>query len=134
MGYRSDVVLAVALNDRAQLDEVLAIYQMHPSVQKHDLVKEWAVRDWGGVWGMTYTAEYVKWYEDYEYVKGLEHMLEVVQTFGVERGEKFPFAYYKIRIGEDLEDVHTEADGNDGDLESALYGRMSVNRSIETDF
>ena len=134
MGYRSDVVLAVALNDKVQLDEVLAIYQMHEFVQKHDLAIAWEIRDWDGVWGMTYTAEDVKWYEDYEDVKGLEHMLELVQTFGVERGENFPFAYYKIRIGEDLEDVHTEADGNDGDLESALYDRMSVNRSIETSF
>ena len=134
MGYRSDIVIAFAFEKKAQIDEVLAVYQMHPTVQKYDLVKEWTVRDWDGVWGLTYSAENVKWYEGYVDVVAFEHMLVVVEAFAEERCEKFPFAYYKIRVGEELEDIATEANSNDGNLESVLYDLMSVSRSIETDF
>ena len=134
MGYRSDVVLAFAFKEKAQIDEVLAVYRMHHRVQEYDLAKEWEVRNWDDTWGLTYSAEYVKWYEGYDDVNAFEHMLVLVETFAEERGEKFPFAYYKIRVGEELEDIVTEANGNDSELEGVLYDRMSVNRSIETSF
>jgi len=37
MGYRSDVLLAVAFSNEEHRDEVWAAYCLDPRVQKHDL-------------------------------------------------------------------------------------------------
>jgi len=61
MGYRSDVVLAVAFETPEQMDEVLAIYAMDPLVQKHNIMEDWIIqRDPSPI--MAYLAEGVKWY------------------------------------------------------------------------
>lgn len=135
MGYRSDVAIAYVFQHKEQVDEVLAIYQMHPFVQKHDLAKEWQVHEWGGRWGLTYTASYVKWYDSYEDVQGFEHMFDVVQQF-VEERDVFLYAYRKIRIGEEDQDIEHSSDSNDpdGELTDELYDRMKLRREIETDF
>lgn len=135
MGYRSDVVLAYVFKHKEQIDEVMAIYQMHAFVQAHDLAKEWQVHEWGDKWGLTYHAEYVKWYDSYEDVQGFEHMLEVVQKF-VEERDVFLYAYRKIRIGEEDQDIEQGSDSNDPDYElmDELYERVSVRRDIVTNF
>lgn len=135
MGYRSDIVIAYVFKHKEQVDEVLAIYQMHHMVQKHDLAKEWEVHDWDGKWGLTYQAEHVKWYDSYEDVQGFEHMFDVVQQFVQERGN-FIYAHRKIRIGEEDTDVETSTDDNDPDheLKDELYDRMGVRRELETNF
>jgi len=148
MGYRSDVVIAFAFDTKEQIEEVLAIYRMHTFVQQHDLEKLWSVHDWGDCWGLTYSADYVKWYETYEDVQGIEHMLKVVQNFVDARtdvGEtyedgkqeivqSFHYAYRMFRIGEDDNDIQYDHNGNDGNLEEALYHRMNLRREIVTDF
>lgn len=148
MGYRSDVVIAFAFKTKAQIDEVLAIYRMHPLVQKHDLAKEWQVREWGDCWGLTYQAEGIKWYPNYEDVQGFKHMRKVVQTFAEERVDvgmldedgkqqlvcMFPYAFRTLRIGEDDKDVENNEDRNDGNLEGVLWDRINLRREIETNF
>jgi len=149
MGYRSDIAIAFAFKTKEQIDEVLAIYQMQEFVQRHDLAKDWRVHDWGGVWGLTFHAESVKWYESYEDVQGYEHMLHVVKTFAEERGvdigetfedgkqdiiHLFPYAYYKVRIGEEDNDLESTSVENYYGLNGELYDRMSVRREIETNF
>lgn len=135
MGYRSDIAIAYVFQHKEQVEEVRAIYQMHPLVQAHDLTKEWEVHDWNGKWGLTYTAAYVKWYEGYEDVQGFEHMFDVVQKF-VEERDVFLYAYRKIRIGEEDQDIDTTRDDNDpdGELIDELYDRLGVVREIRTDF
>lgn len=148
MGYRSDIVIAFVFKTKDQVEEVMAIYRMHNFVQQHDLEKLWTIHDWEDCWGLTYTADNVKWYESYEDVRGLEHMKHVVQTFAEERvdvGETdqdgkqevlhlFPYAYRMMRLGENLDDVETDDDCNDRVLEDVLYDRMTIRREIETDF
>lgn len=135
MGYRSDVVIAYAFKTREQVNEVMAIYQMHPLVQAHDLAKEWKVHEWGGRWGLTYQAQYVKWYPSYGDVQGFEHMSDVVLQF-VEERDVFLYAYRKIRIGEEEQDIELSSDNNDpdGELTDELYDRLGVIREIRTDF
>lgn len=135
MGYRSDVVLAYVFKHKEQIDEVMAIYRMHKFVQAHDLAKDWEVHDWDGRWGLTYYAEYVKWYDTYEDVQGYEHMFDVVQKF-VEERDVFLYAYRKLRIGEDDIDIEHGSDSNDPDHEliDELYERMSLQRDIITNF
>lgn len=135
MGYRSDIVLAYVFKHKEQIDEVMAIYRMHPLVQAHDLAKDWEVHDWNGMWGLTYHAESVKWYDSYEDVQGFEHMFDVVQKF-VEERDVFLYAYRKIRIGEDDTDIEYGDDCNDpdGELMYELYDRMRLRRELVTNF
>lgn len=139
MGYRSDVVIAFAFKTREQINEVLAIYQMHEGVQAHDLAKDWSVHEWGmgedKCFGLIYQAQYVKWYESYEDVQAFEHMRAVVEQFFEQRGDGgFPFAYRKLRIGEEDNDIEHVASSCDSDLEDTLYDRVRLRREIETDF
>lgn len=136
MGYMSDVAIGIAFNTKEQIDEVLAIYQMRPFVSEHDLVKQWTVRDWNGVWGLTFNVLGVKWYDSYEDVQGLEDMVNVVKTFADERGDAFPYAHCKLRIGEDDEDTERVYDHNEPgtDIAHVLYERMYIRRELQIDF
>lgn len=136
MGYRSDVVIAFAFKSKEQIDEVMAIYRMHKHVQGLDLAKDWQVHDWNGVWGLTYSAVSVKWYESYEDVQGFEHMEKLVTDFAENRKE-FEYAYRMIRVGED--DADTQTDNHDkqesgSSLADELWDRMGLSREINTNF
>lgn len=135
MGHRSDVVLAYVFKHKEQIDEVMAIYRMHPLVQAHDLAKDWEVHDWNGMWGLTYQVEGTKWYDTYDDVQGYEHMFDVVQQF-VEERDVFLYAYRKLRIGEDDTDIEYGDDCSDpdGELMYELYERVSLRRDIITNF
>ena len=136
MGYRSDVAIAFVFSEKEQIDEVLAIYQMRPFVSEHNLVEQWTVQNWNGVWGLTYSAVSIKWYDSYEDVQGLEDMIEVVKTFAEERGAAFPYAYCKLRIGEEDDDIERVYEYNeDGvDLTDNLYDRMYIRRELQLEF
>jgi hypothetical protein len=149
MGYRSDIAIVFIFKKKEQIDEVLAVYQMHPFVQANDLTKEWKVHDWGNMWGMTYYADGVKWYDNYEDVQSFEYMEKLVKTFADERGVDvvethadgtqslaymFPYAYRKIRIGEEDDDNETDGHYNDVVLTDELYERVSMRRELITNF
>lgn len=136
MKYRSDVAIGFAFTTKEQIDEVLAIYQMRPFVSEHDLVEEWTVRDWDGVWGLTYSADSIKWCDSYEYVQGLEDMVDVVQIFVEGRGDAFPYAYCKLRIGENDDDFERAFGHNaaGSGLEQALWKRMDIRRELIINF
>lgn len=136
MGYRSDVVIAFAFKSKAEADEVLAIYRMDSRVQEHDLEKEWRTHNWGAAYGLTFTATSVKWYDSYSDVQGLEHMSEVVRTFSEHRPE-FEFAYRKIRIGEEDNDIESDSYNSEKEscaLQDELWERMGLHREITTSF
>jgi hypothetical protein len=141
MGYRSDVVIGFAFKDKAQIDEVMAVYRMDPRVQKNDLESAWKISEHeGGAVFLYYAADYVKWYENFDDVQGLEYMRTLVNSFDEERGRGegdlplFPFAYRFIRIGEEDPDVETDASDNDMDLMEELWERMTLSREINTNF
>lgn len=136
MGYRSDVVIAFAFKTKEQIDEVMAVYKMRPFVSEHALVDDWTVREWGDVWGLTFSCESYKWYDTYEDIQGLEDMARVVQMFAEERKDAFPFAYRKIRIGEDYNDIEHDTDANDvgDDLIDILHDRVNIHREIQINF
>ena len=136
MGYNSDVAIAFAFKEKEQIDEVLAIYQMRPFVSEHNLVEKWTVQDWNGVWGLTFSSLGSKWYDSYEDVQGLEDMIDVVKTFAEERGDAFPYAYCKLRIGEEDDDIERVYEHNDAglDLIDNLYDRMDIRRELQLEF
>jgi hypothetical protein len=140
MGYRSDVVIGFAFKDKAQIDELMAVYRMDPRVQKNELESAWKISERDNAVFLYYAADYVKWYESFDDVQGLEYMRTLVNTFDEERGRGegdlplFPFAFRFIRIGEEDQDVVTNASDNDMDLMDELWDRMSLRREIETTF
>ena len=75
MGYRSDVYIAVAFDSKKNMDEVIAVYALNTNVEKHDLVNDWVIKDDNILY---FHAENVKWYDNYEWVQGYEHMLSLI--------------------------------------------------------
>ena len=112
MGYRSDVYIAVAFDSKKNMDEVIAVYALNTNVEKHNLVNDWVIKDDNILY---FHAENVKWYDNYEWVQGYEHMFELVEKFYEARG--FSSAYRLVRIGEGDEDVEDRSDWFDGDYE-----------------
>ena len=140
MGYRSDVVIGFAFKAKAQIDELMAVYRMDPRVQKNDLESAWKISERDNAVFLYYAADYVKWYESFDDVQGLEYMRTLVNTFDEERGRGegdlplFPFAFRFIRIGDEDPDVETDASDNDMDLMEELWERMTLTREINTNF
>lgn len=137
MGYRSDILLAIAFEKKEHRDEVMAIYAMHNLVQKYNLARELHAHDDvnGSTYVLWYSAEYTKWYTSYEDVQGFEHMLSVAIDFYDNR--QFPFAWHKYRIGEETQDIETDTThrgDEDGDLQDYLWDHMGVTRELRNDF
>ena len=134
MGYRSDVLIAVAFKDKAQRDEVLAVYAMHPLVQKHNLTEEWTRYDKGDYPVLWYSAECVKWYEGYEDVQGIEHLIDMASDFAMERGH--PFAAINYRLGEELDDIDITERESDSDVDmlSFLFDMCGIRRELTHNF
>lgn len=128
MGYRSDVYIGVAFANADDLKEVVAVYTIDPKVQKHNLLKEWDVLEDNILY---YHGDCVKWYDNYEDVQGIEHMLHLADKFHEERD--MVVAYRFIRIGEedtDTEDRY-EHGGDGGSLIDKLFEGMTIVRHVE---
>jgi hypothetical protein len=136
MGYRSDILIAVAFKTKTQRDEIWAVYCMDPRVQEHNLAAQWKHTDDDAFTPIAYyEANNVKWYDNYEDVQGIEHLLALVEEFNENR--QMPFAYIKYRIGEELTDTEVEAhsaDDHESSLMGALWERASIERRIEHSF
>jgi hypothetical protein len=134
MGYRSDVLLAVAFDSKEERDEVWAVYCMNPNVQQHNLAEAWETHDGDECFMLWYQATDVKWYESYEDVQGFEHMLELVEKFGEERD--FNYAGCKLRIGENTDDAEAyDICSDDGThLQHALWDMCGIERRIINNF
>jgi hypothetical protein len=148
MGYRSDVLLVVALRTPAQYDELMAVYAMDPLVQKHNTVGEWTKHVYEDHVILAFKGTDLKWYESYEDVQAIEHLLTLANTFAEERGfdvpndpeapqvpePVFPYATARIRIGEESDDSEMEYQENDSYLVEVLYSRAGIRREIIADF
>ena len=126
MGYRSDVVLAVAFETPEQMEEVLAVYAMDPLVQKHDIMQEWRMDDCHP--RMAYFAENIKWYPEYEDVQAVHNIETVAGEFASKRG--FGYGVYYLRFGEDADDKEEVYSGSDRELAHALSDLVTIYHSI----
>lgn len=132
MGYRSDVVRLAVLESEAHADEVMAAYSMDMLVQHHNCAKDWRRKTLpDGKALIYYHGENVKWYESYEDVQAMEHMLTVLQQFCENRW--LSYAFGMAHVGENYEDVDYEVsrDGDKGDdLSDVVYDLMELRRSV----
>lgn len=127
MGYRSDVVLAVAFETQEQMNEVLAVYAMDPLVQKHNIMQEWRMDEHHP--RMVYFAEDVKWYPEFEDVQAVHNIETVAGEFASKRG--FDYGVYYVRYGEDPSDIEEVCSGSAIDLARTLNDLVTVYHSIE---
>lgn len=136
MGYRSDVLLAIAFAHKEDRDEVWAVYCMDPRVQEHNLASEWKNHDdeKAGIYCLWWDVDHVKWYESYSDVQGYEHLKTVAEQFAENRGTQY--AWVKYRIGEETSDIEKELMENDGtgDLQEYLWDMCGVSRELTHKF
>lgn len=135
MGYSSDVLIAIAFSSVEHRDEVWSVYCIDPRVQKYKLARAWKNFDGGPYPALWYHAEYVIWYDNYEDVQAVEHMLDLVSGFAQERG--LPYAYICYRLGEDTPDIET-TDRYAPDAAVAMHDMLlehcGISRRLEHNF
>ena len=138
MGYRSDVVIAVAMGSKKDLDELMAVYALNIFVQKENLIPSWDIGEYEDAWVAMYTAEQVKWYDSYDDVKGFEALTKLAETFWAERN--VPYAYRFIRIGEEANDIEISCNESEDDVQGsrladtladALYISTEIQNGLE---
>lgn len=134
MGYRSDVLLAVAFRNKAEMEEVMAVYAMDPRVQEDDLAKHWKLHDTDTFPMLYYKDEGIKWYSSYNHVQGMEHLAALLDKFGEERDLQYAAIAY--RIGEELDDVEVNEQHNDslGYMQEQLWDYCGMRREIVSNF
>ena len=136
MGYRSEIVIAVAMANKEDMDELLSVYALNMYVQKENLLPEWEVGEYEDAWVAMYTAEQVKWYDHLDDVKGLSALTKLAETFWEERG--LPYAYRFVRVGDEYEDIEVscnESSSNETDktgdiLADLLADALQVHTTI----
>lgn len=126
MGYRSDVVLAVAFETQEQMNEVLAVYAMDPLVQKFNIMQEWHMDEHHP--RMVYFAENIKWYPKFEDVQAVHNIETVAGEFASKRG--FDYGVYYLRFGEDVNDKEEVYSGSDRELAHTLSDLVTVYHCI----
>ena len=138
MGYRSNVRFVVALPSEAERNSLMALYSMHPLVQKCDMAQQWTpyevmLRDYGRyvdvpkdeskdyvrdypVYLLSYDDDCVKWYDDYDDVRAVMHMEELLDSL-----EGRCFAYKFIRVGEEHSDIVSREHHSDDETGEQMY-------------
>jgi hypothetical protein len=86
MIYNKNVEITVIFKCEEDADEVMAVYQTHPYVQKYDLAKEWkkTVLSNGNT-SLNYSKNNMVWSDHYDDVKALLYMKELIEEFTLER-------------------------------------------------
>ena len=120
--------IGVAFENAADLKELIAVYAIDPRVQKLNLLKEWDVME-DNI--LLCVIEGTKWYDGFEDVQGIEHMLNLADKFDAERD--MPIAYRFVRLGEDEDDTETRdlAYNGEGQLIEKLWAGMQLSRKME---
>ena len=135
MGYRSDVLIAIAFSSVEHRDEVWAVYCIDPRVQHYKLARAWKNFDRGPYPALWFHDEDVKWYDSYDDVQAVEYMMGLVSEFAQERG--LPYAYVYYRLGEELTDLEV-TDQYEPDaaiaMREMLWEHCGIHRRLEHNF
>ena len=132
MGYRSDVLIAVAFESKEHRDEVWAVYVIDQRVKDNNLAEAWQTYDGGEYPVLWYQQNHVKWYDTFDDVQGIEHMIDVASNFAQERG--LHYAVNMLRVGEELTDIENIEKHADHDMMSFLWQLCDVERTITHNF
>jgi hypothetical protein len=127
MGYRSEVAYQIVLKDKKLLNEFIAKIMVLGGFERKALEEcEIEVLDNGRKeCFINFYANDVKWYESYPDVEGHEKLRELALEWFDHDAVGVNF----IRIGEELEDIVEEYEG-----ELADWTELRVSRSIDVPF
>ena len=117
MGYRSEVAYVVAFNDSVDREAYINMLIVANNEHTTNALKELSKLEDNKLF---FQADGVKWYESYDDVKA--HTQIYLQAIELFEGAGYRFT----RIGEELEDIEIEEDGNC----YALWEYTSIDRSI----
>jgi hypothetical protein len=118
MGYRSEVSYIVKFKDNADREAFINLLLVAKDAHTIEALKELNKLEDDKLF---FHAEDVKWYDGYEGVKAHTQIyLQAVELF-----EGAGYRY--VRIGEEVEDIEIEEDGDYDDL----WDYTSINRSID---
>lgn len=132
MGYRSDVLLAVAV-EKKNADTFWAAYIIYPGVQETDVAKEWERVDRDDVVVFYTKQECIKWYREYPDVMALEAALTLARELDAEDND-FSATTEHMEIGEEGHDITSEildSDSAPDILRMALLDMFILRREIE---
>jgi hypothetical protein len=102
MGYRSDVGYVMAFPTEAIRDEFVAVHRIMKS--REVIVELDQLEETGGGRTLTFSADGVKWYEDYDDTKIHEAFMKACV-------DNFDGAYCFARTGDELDDVEETGEG-----------------------
>jgi hypothetical protein len=135
MGYRSDVLIAIAFSSVEHRDAVWAVYCIAPRVQEQNLSEVWNRHDGAPYPVLWFYEDDTEWYDTYDDAQALEYMMGLVSEFAQERN--LPYAYVFQRIGADFTDIEIveRQDGDTGDdMRHMLWERCGIERRITHNF
>ena len=122
MGYRSDVAIGMAFDNREALVAFLSSVKLSGVIQPGELAHYTVTDVTHGVLLHTY-FDNVKWYDSYPDVQCHVALLGAASDYGA--GTAF------IRIGEEMDDTEYEIHGSDSDSALDLYDMFGVTRKID---
>jgi hypothetical protein len=126
MGYRSEVAYQIVLKDKTTLNDFIARVMVLGGYERKALEEcQIETSDKAEECFINFYASDVKWYDDYPDVQGHEKLRQLA----LEWFDHDDVGVNFIRIGEELEDIVEEYEG-----ELADWTELRVNRSIDVPF
>lgn len=133
MGYRSDIKIVVLASSKEAMDDLIAVYNMIPSVQKEGGFKElgWEHYPLGEGRVVTFEEGHIKWYLGYNDVDAIMELCELAHTFNQERPDDV-YTARCIRVGENMNDVevYDYGDSYEYDIDDILSVRTEIVLSL----
>ena len=124
MGYRSDVAYVIGFKDRQVMSEFIAVVMAAGTDHQRDALKECHL-DWEHH-SINFHETDVKWYEEFPEVQAHHELMEMA----IERDEKNGFSF--TRLGEDMNDVQEETEGNYEGLYECVDIVRTLNVNMDT--
>ena len=134
MGYRSDVAYTIRFVSDDDTKNRQSFYTFLAEAKSKAAIAGCFNAHWNEVevdevrLRINFTADNVKWYEDYADVQCHEALINLANEWVNDEFNNSEIAYRFVRVGEEPEDVETKTGGDAG------WGWVNVARSIERDW
>ena len=134
MGYRSDVAYTIRFVSDDDTKNRQSFYTFLAEAKSNAAIAGCFNAHWNGVevdevrLRINFTADNVKWYEDYADVQCHEALINLANEWVNDELNNSEIAYRFVRVGEEVEDVESRTGG------TAEWDWVNVVRAIERDW
>jgi len=134
MGYRSDVAYTIRFVSDDDTKNRQSFYTFLAEAKSKAAIAGCFNAHWNGVkvdevrLRINFTADNVKWYEDYADVQCHEALINLANEWVNDELNNSEIAYRFVRVGEEVEDVESRTGG------TAEWDWVNVVRAIERDW